>query len=174
MTPQNQPCLYFKSCLYLWRGIRLETGQGIVKLLLVDLAVRAWHTHIVDGKSGQWGRLNLRCWASPQFLSLDRVLVEVMRQRCWSVKGGCWQPPEWPWGSWVTVLVQTRLQAFLKIGHSFRDFWKLLKMLPWVLCYWFVPIHLRLQQLPVEMKKIQSQLLPKQKDVTLSLFMNFG
>lgn len=34
--------------------------------------------------------------------------------------------------------------------------------------------HCARLQLPMEMKNIQGQLLPKQRDVTLSLFMKFG
>lgn len=37
MTPKIHPHLCSRSCLYLWRGIGLETGCGIARLLLVDL-----------------------------------------------------------------------------------------------------------------------------------------
>lgn len=138
MTAQNQPRLFSRSRLYLWRGIRLEIGCGIVRFLPVGLTVRAWCTHAVDGKAGQRGGPNLRRRASPRFLSLDKVLVEVMREE---------------------MLIYKRegvdsLQSDLE-GHStdadkaagmsedrplFQRFLKLLKTLPWVLCYRFVPI----------------------------------
>lgn len=127
-TAPNQPRLCSRSRLYLWRGIRLEIGCGIARFLPVGLTVRAWCTHAVGGKSGQRGGLNLRRRASPQFLSLDKVLVEVMREEMLIYKGRVLAASRVT--SRITVLMQTRLQAFLKIGHCFKDFWNFWRLCP--------------------------------------------
>lgn len=65
MTSQNCPYLCSRSHLYLWREIRLEAGQRIVTLLLVDLTVRAWRTHFVEAglTSGAEHHCSFSAWS---------------------------------------------------------------------------------------------------------------
>jgi len=83
----------------------------------VDLTVRAWRTHVMGGKSQLRGRLNLRHRAPPQ---LGQSAGGGDETEALDSKGRMSTASRVT--SRVTAPVQTRLQAFLQIGHSFKGF----------------------------------------------------
>lgn len=142
MTLQNWPYLCSRSGLYLWSGIRLEAGQRIVTLLLVGLTVRAQCTHIMEAGLTSGPVHHCSFSAQSKFGAGDEAETPAYKGRRLTA-------------SRVTSNSITAGKAagiFFEDKSHFQRVLRLLKMLPLVLCYWFVPIHSSLQRLSLEMK----------------------